>query len=162
MRWVLYSTFRSPRLHTQKRSIVLWWSQVDEEGRVTLIDFPQMVSTSHANAEELFERDVDCVIRFFTKKLGYVPQRDPSLPYLRPSFQANPTTHPPRISQGFQAKPIPLVHWTPYPPSTSTCDDCTTGVPRADGDLRFPGYGIRAPYWQDIAGQHLRVFEQFF
>lgn len=55
---------------------------------MTLIDFPQMISTSHPNAEELFERDVDCVVRFFTKKLGYVPERDASLPYLRPDFKA--------------------------------------------------------------------------
>ena len=64
--------------------------QVSEEGDVTLIDFPQMISTNHPNAEELFERDVDCVVRFFTKKLGYVPERDASLPYLRPDFKACP------------------------------------------------------------------------
>lgn len=29
---------------------------VDEEERLTLIDFPQMVSTRHANAEEMFDR----------------------------------------------------------------------------------------------------------
>lgn len=40
-------------------------------GRVTVIDFPQMVSTSHANAAELFDRDVECVMRFFRKKLNY-------------------------------------------------------------------------------------------
>ena len=28
-----------------------------------LIDFPQMVSASHANALHLFQRDVDCVNR---------------------------------------------------------------------------------------------------
>ena len=37
--------------------------QIDDEEKVTLIDFPQMVSTSHANAEDLFYRDVECVIR---------------------------------------------------------------------------------------------------
>ncbi|EIE18013.1 RIO1-domain-containing protein [Coccomyxa subellipsoidea C-169] len=63
---------------------------VDEQGGVTLIDFPQMVSTSHANAEELFDRDIDCVIRFFNKKLGYVSEQDASLPYLRPDFKACP------------------------------------------------------------------------
>ena len=41
------------------------------DGRVTVIDFPQMVSTSHANAAELFDRDVACVMRFFRKKLNY-------------------------------------------------------------------------------------------
>lgn len=37
---------------------------------VTIIDFPQMVSIQHTNAQELFERDVQCVMRFFRKKLN--------------------------------------------------------------------------------------------
>lgn len=37
---------------------------IDESEHLTLIDFPQMVSISHANAQELFERDVDCIIRW--------------------------------------------------------------------------------------------------
>ena len=48
---------------------------MDEESKITLIDFPQMVSTSHANAEELFDRDADCITRFFSKRLGFVPDR---------------------------------------------------------------------------------------
>jgi RIO kinase 2 len=36
---------------------------------VTLIDFPQMVSTRHPNARELYERDVECLRRFFGGKL---------------------------------------------------------------------------------------------
>ncbi|KAI7845570.1 hypothetical protein COHA_000859 [Chlorella ohadii] len=60
---------------------------VNEEEEVTLIDFPQMVSVSHPNAQELFERDVECIIRFFSKKLGYVPQQDEELELIRPSFQ---------------------------------------------------------------------------
>lgn len=42
-----------------------------------MIDFPQMVSVSHANAEELFDRDVDGVDRFFARKIGYLPDEDP-------------------------------------------------------------------------------------
>ncbi len=38
--------------------------QVNDDDELTLIDFPQMVSTSHANAQELFDRDVECVLRF--------------------------------------------------------------------------------------------------
>jgi RIO-like serine/threonine protein kinase len=37
---------------------------INEEEHLTLIDFPQMVSVSHANARELFERDVDCIVRW--------------------------------------------------------------------------------------------------
>lgn len=36
---------------------------------VTLIDFPQMVSVHHPNAEELYDRDLKCLQKFFVKKL---------------------------------------------------------------------------------------------
>jgi len=39
---------------------------------VTLIDFPQMVSTKHPNARELYERDVNCLVKFFSNKLNCV------------------------------------------------------------------------------------------
>eukprot|EP00898_Chlorokybus_atmophyticus_P001428 jgi/Chlat1/2286/Chrsp17S02792 len=44
---------------------------VDDEERLTLIDFPQMVSTSHRNARMYFDRDVACVAKFFRKRFGY-------------------------------------------------------------------------------------------
>jgi len=49
---------------------------INEGGRVTLIDFPQMISTSHANAKEMFERDVNCVVKFFAMKMHYVPEEE--------------------------------------------------------------------------------------
>jgi RIO kinase 2 len=53
------------------------------DGQLTVIDFPQMVSTSHPNAAELFNRDVQCVMSFFQKKLNYwVDDKD------RPNFSA--------------------------------------------------------------------------
>ncbi|CAK0784016.1 hypothetical protein CVIRNUC_007219 [Coccomyxa viridis] len=55
---------------------------VDEACNITLIDFPQMVSTAHVNAEELFDRDAESVRRFFGSKLGYVSPADP------PGFKA--------------------------------------------------------------------------
>ncbi|GAA6058983.1 hypothetical protein JCM10212_001693 [Sporobolomyces blumeae] len=36
-----------------------------------LIDFPQMVSTDHADAEYYFNRDVDCIRRFFSRRFKY-------------------------------------------------------------------------------------------
>ena len=36
-----------------------------------LIDFPQMVSTSHMNAQMYFDRDVACVKRFFKRRFGF-------------------------------------------------------------------------------------------
>ncbi|KAA8652519.1 protein kinase RIO2 [Aspergillus tanneri] len=37
-----------------------------------LIDFPQMVSIDHVNAEMYFDRDVDCIKRFFKRKFHFV------------------------------------------------------------------------------------------
>ena len=33
-----------------------------------------MISTSHVNAQELFERDVAGVVKFFAMKMRYVPE----------------------------------------------------------------------------------------
>jgi len=43
---------------------------INEEEEVTMIDFPQMTSTSHLNAEMYFDRDVNCVNDFFYRKFG--------------------------------------------------------------------------------------------
>ena len=37
----------------------------------TIIDFPQMVSISHPNAEYYFDRDVACIKRFFDRRFGF-------------------------------------------------------------------------------------------
>jgi len=37
-----------------------------------LIDFPQMVSIDHANAEYYFNRDVNCIKRFFERRFHFV------------------------------------------------------------------------------------------
>ncbi|KAF3020609.1 hypothetical protein E8E14_011040 [Neopestalotiopsis sp. 37M] len=37
-----------------------------------IIDFPQMVSTEHPNAEEYFDRDVNCIKRFFERRFHFV------------------------------------------------------------------------------------------
>lgn len=44
---------------------------ITEDGSPIMIDFPQMVSTSHANAEEYFNRDVECIRTFFRRKFDY-------------------------------------------------------------------------------------------
>lgn len=43
---------------------------IDDEENVTMIDFPQMVSVSHRNAQMYFDRDVDCIFKFFEKRFG--------------------------------------------------------------------------------------------
>ena len=44
---------------------------VTQDEHIILIDFPQMVSTSHPNAEHLFQRDVDCLRRFFARRFRF-------------------------------------------------------------------------------------------
>jgi len=44
---------------------------VNDKCEPILIDFPQMVSTSHKNAEMYFNRDVNCIRDFFRKRFRY-------------------------------------------------------------------------------------------
>lgn len=61
---------------------ILLKEEKDEEAkggvRITpiLIDFPQMVSVDHANAEYYFDRDVECIKRFFKRKFHFTPTED--------------------------------------------------------------------------------------
>jgi len=41
------------------------------DGEPIVIDFPQMVSTSHENAEWYFNRDVECIRTFFQRRFRY-------------------------------------------------------------------------------------------
>nr|XP_043610168.1 serine/threonine-protein kinase rio2 [Erigeron canadensis] len=43
---------------------------IDDDEKITVIDFPQMVSVSHRNAEMYFDRDVECIIKFFSKRFN--------------------------------------------------------------------------------------------
>ncbi|XP_055316907.1 serine/threonine-protein kinase RIO2 [Sitodiplosis mosellana] len=44
---------------------------VTQDAKPILIDFPQMVSTSHQNARMFFERDVNGVREYFRRRFGY-------------------------------------------------------------------------------------------
>lgn len=48
---------------------------------VTVIDFPQLVSISHPNAEELFTRDMLGLVKFFSMKMKYSPPDDKLVTY---------------------------------------------------------------------------------
>lgn len=52
-------------------------AEEEEEETLTatpiIIDFPQMVSMDHANAEMYFDRDVACVKRFFARRFHFEP-----------------------------------------------------------------------------------------
>ena len=52
---------------------------VDDNEVVTMIDFPQMVSTSHINAKYYFDRDVDCIRTFFKRRFGFCADSAPTL-----------------------------------------------------------------------------------
>ncbi|XP_018471827.2 serine/threonine-protein kinase rio2 [Raphanus sativus] len=49
---------------------------IDDEEKITMIDFPQMVSVSHRNAQMYFDRDVECIFKFFRKRFNMTFQED--------------------------------------------------------------------------------------
>lgn len=51
---------------------------ITADAKPILIDFPQMVSTSHPNSRYYFERDVNCVRQLFRRKFGYESSEAPS------------------------------------------------------------------------------------
>ncbi|EPS36057.1 hypothetical protein H072_10482 [Dactylellina haptotyla CBS 200.50] len=52
----------------------------EETQEPVVIDFPQMVSIDHPNAEEYFDRDVQCIKTFFERKFGFESEeKGPSL-----------------------------------------------------------------------------------
>ncbi|CAL1544896.1 unnamed protein product [Lymnaea stagnalis] len=51
---------------------------LDSKDHITMIDFPQMISTSHPNAEMYFDRDVQCIRTFFAKRFNYESELHPT------------------------------------------------------------------------------------
>ncbi|XP_077378969.1 serine/threonine-protein kinase RIO2 [Festucalex cinctus] len=58
---------------------------LDDQDHITMIDFPQMVSTSHPNAEWYFDRDVKCIRDFFAKRYNYESELFPTFKNIRRS-----------------------------------------------------------------------------
>ncbi|OWF54038.1 serine/threonine-protein kinase RIO2-like [Mizuhopecten yessoensis] len=56
---------------------------VDDNGGVTMYDFPQMISTSHFNAEWYFNRDVRCIREFFVRRFRYESELYPKFSDIR-------------------------------------------------------------------------------
>ena len=52
---------------------------IDNEQRIWVIDFPQMVSTSHKNADFYYNRDVRCIDKLFRKRFNFDTDRKTSL-----------------------------------------------------------------------------------
>ncbi|KAM3610726.1 uncharacterized protein V6R79_008127 [Siganus canaliculatus] len=59
---------------------------LDDQDHITMIDFPQMVSTSHPNAEWYFDRDVKCIRDFFAKRFNYESELYPTFKDIRRSY----------------------------------------------------------------------------
>uniref|UniRef100_A0A8D0AKE4 Serine/threonine-protein kinase RIO2 n=1 Tax=Sander lucioperca TaxID=283035 RepID=A0A8D0AKE4_SANLU len=59
---------------------------LDDQDHITMIDFPQMVSTSHPNAEWYFDRDVKCIKDFFAKRYNYESAVFPTFKDIRRSY----------------------------------------------------------------------------
>lgn len=59
---------------------------LDDQDHITMIDFPQMVSTSHTNAEWYFDRDVKCIRDFFAKRFNYESELFPTFKDIRRSY----------------------------------------------------------------------------
>ncbi|XP_015181055.1 PREDICTED: serine/threonine-protein kinase RIO2 [Polistes dominula] len=51
---------------------------ITDDGKPIIIDFPQMISTEHENAEHYFERDVNCIRDFFRRRFGYESELYPT------------------------------------------------------------------------------------
>lgn len=51
---------------------------ITNEGKPIIIDFPQMVSTSHPNAQMFFDRDVNCIRVFFKRRFNYESSMHPT------------------------------------------------------------------------------------
>ncbi|XP_010426678.1 PREDICTED: serine/threonine-protein kinase rio2 isoform X2 [Camelina sativa] len=49
---------------------------IDDEEKITMIDFPQMVSVSHRNAQMYFDRDIECIFKFFRKRFNMIFHED--------------------------------------------------------------------------------------
>nr|XP_055174328.1 LOW QUALITY PROTEIN: serine/threonine-protein kinase RIO2-like [Nyctereutes procyonoides] len=56
---------------------------LDKDDHITMIDFPQMVSTSHHNAEWYFDRDFKCIRDFFMKRFSYESELYPTFSDIR-------------------------------------------------------------------------------
>jgi len=52
---------------------------ITRDSQIRVIDFPQMVSTKHLNAKELFDRDVNGIELWFTKRYNVTPVELPVL-----------------------------------------------------------------------------------
>jgi len=53
---------------------------IDDDEKITVIDFPQMVSVSHRNAQMFFDRDIECIYKFFNKRFNLTSEKNEEQP----------------------------------------------------------------------------------
>ncbi|KAF1515101.1 Serine/threonine-protein kinase RIO2, partial [Eudyptula minor] len=95
---------------------------LDNDDHVTMIDFPQMISTSHANAEWYFDRDVNCIKEFFKKRFNYESELFPAFKDIRRECSLDR-----EIAASGYAKEMQEDGELLYPPGSDE-DDSTTEV----------------------------------
>jgi RIO-like serine/threonine protein kinase len=54
---------------------------IGDDERITVIDFPQMVSTRHPDAKDLYDRDMHGIVRFFGHRFGVPPSEIDTVPF---------------------------------------------------------------------------------
>ncbi|KGL97020.1 Serine/threonine-protein kinase RIO2, partial [Charadrius vociferus] len=108
---------------------------LDNDDHVTMIDFPQMISTSHANAEWYFDRDVNCIKEFFKKRFNYESELFPAFKDVRKECSLDREIAASGYTKEMQADGELL-----YPPGSDE-DDNTTEVSEfvedAENNLNF-------------------------
>ncbi|XP_074426241.1 serine/threonine-protein kinase RIO2 isoform X1 [Larus michahellis] len=107
---------------------------LDNDDHVTMIDFPQMVSTSHANAEWYFDRDVNCIKEFFKKRFNYESELFPAFKDIRRECSLDR-----EIAASGYAKEMEEDGELLYPPGSDEDDNTTESefVEDAENKLNF-------------------------
>ena len=54
-----------------------------DEGGIKIIDWPQAISSNHPNAEEMLDRDVGNILKFFLRRFGIDRSLDATLERIR-------------------------------------------------------------------------------
>eukprot|EP01138_Halocafeteria_seosinensis_P007374 gb/GECG01007539.1/.p1 GENE.gb/GECG01007539.1/~~gb/GECG01007539.1/.p1 ORF type:complete len:352 (+),score=23.58 gb/GECG01007539.1/:1-1056(+) len=107
-------------IHCDFNEFNIMISLVDGVERITIIDFPQMVSVDHPNAHKLFDRDVHCIVNYFAKKYNF------SSSYI-PDFKSVETTR--RLDVDVEASGFSHEHRSAYEEVSASYSYCNEQVP---------------------------------
>ena len=68
--------------------------------KLTVIDFPQIISMDHSEAQNQFERDVQCICRFFEKRFRYTVDSPPEFGEVYEMYRKNLDSSASRVITG--------------------------------------------------------------